>query len=101
MNKLLKYIISNEYHMYKIKYIDIVLTKGKIINIPAYWWYSIKYLKSNTSVCVFKLSDSLFVSFSMGAYGDTQYRMYNIQPTQHSTRTNKSIKDPDSIPPIP
>ncbi len=38
----------------KIKYIDIILTKGKIINIPAYWWYSIKFLKQNTSVSTFK-----------------------------------------------
>lgn len=38
----------------RIKFVDIILTKGKIINIPAYWWYSIKILKPFTSICVFK-----------------------------------------------
>jgi hypothetical protein len=25
-----------------------------MIHIPAYWWYSIKFVKSNTTICVFK-----------------------------------------------
>jgi predicted lactoylglutathione lyase len=43
---------------------------GQLIHIPAYWWYSIKFVKSNTSICVFKyktymstlsISDHLFM----------------------------------------
>ena len=38
----------------KIKTLEIELTPGKIIYIPAYWWYSIKFMEPLTSVCVFK-----------------------------------------------
>lgn len=37
----------------KIKYIDIDLTPNQIIYIPAYWFYSIKYL-TKTTICNFK-----------------------------------------------
>jgi hypothetical protein len=38
----------------KIKTLEIELTPGKIIYIPAYWWYSIKFMEPVSSVCVFK-----------------------------------------------
>ena len=38
----------------KIKTLEIELTPGKIIYIPAYWWYSIKFVEPLSSVCVFK-----------------------------------------------
>ena len=38
----------------KIKTLEIELTPGKIIYIPAYWWYSIKFVEPMSSVCVFK-----------------------------------------------
>jgi len=37
----------------KVKVLDLDLVKGQIINIPPYWWYSIKYVKVS-SICVFK-----------------------------------------------
>ena len=37
----------------KAKFLDVVLQKGQIIYIPAYWWYSIK-LGKGASVAVFK-----------------------------------------------
>ena len=37
----------------KVKVLDLDLAKGQIINIPPYWWYSIKYEKVS-SICVFK-----------------------------------------------
>ena len=48
----------NVQHMYKadydkIKTLDVVLTPGKIIFIPAYWWYSIKFYDGAT-ICAFK-----------------------------------------------
>ena len=36
-----------------VNHMDIELTQGDIIYIPAYWWYSIKY-EELSSVCVFK-----------------------------------------------
>ena len=38
----------------KLRSIDVTLIPGQMIHIPAYWWYSVKFVKSNTSVCVFK-----------------------------------------------
>ena len=38
----------------KLRSIDVTLIPGQMIHIPAYWWYSIKFVKSNTSLCVFK-----------------------------------------------
>jgi hypothetical protein len=38
----------------KLRTIDVNLVAGQMIHIPAYWWYSIKFVKSNTTICVFK-----------------------------------------------
>ena len=38
----------------KLRTIDVTLITGQMIHIPAYWWYSIKFIKSNTTICVFK-----------------------------------------------
>ena len=38
----------------KMKCLEVSLTKGKLIFIPAYWWYSIKYNSDNTSISSFK-----------------------------------------------
>jgi hypothetical protein len=37
----------------KIKTLEVQLTPGKILFIPAYWWYSIKYYDEAT-ICTFK-----------------------------------------------
>jgi hypothetical protein len=38
----------------RLRTIDVTLVTGQMIHIPAYWWYSIKFVKSNTTICVFK-----------------------------------------------
>jgi hypothetical protein len=38
----------------KIKTLEIELIPGKIIYIPAYWWYSIKFMEPLTTICTFK-----------------------------------------------
>jgi hypothetical protein len=38
----------------KIKCLDVNLNKGKVIFIPAYWWYSIKFNTSETVILNFK-----------------------------------------------
>jgi len=48
----------NVQHVYKadydkIKTLEVELTPGKILFIPAYWWYSIKYYDEAT-ICTFK-----------------------------------------------
>ena len=46
-------IYKNEFN--KIKTLDIKLSAGLILFIPAYWWYSIK-LKTKSMICNFKYS---------------------------------------------
>jgi hypothetical protein len=37
----------------KVKFMDILLPEGKMIHIPPYWWYSIRY-KENSSLASFR-----------------------------------------------
>tara|TARA_A100001011_G_C14294719_1_gene837920 strand:- start:220 stop:1095 length:876 start_codon:yes stop_codon:yes gene_type:complete len=48
--------IQNKYKddFSKIKCLDVNLDKGKLLFIPAYWWYSIKFNSSETVVLNFK-----------------------------------------------
>ena len=43
---------TNNNNINKIKFMEITAKKGEIIFIPAYWWYSIKFMK-NSFVTVF------------------------------------------------
>ena len=38
----------------KVKTVELVLASHKMIYIPAYWWYSIQFMNSSTTVCAFK-----------------------------------------------
>jgi len=38
----------------KFKCLEVTLTKGKMIYIPAYWWYSIKFSNNNTTIACFR-----------------------------------------------
>lgn len=38
----------------KVKCLEVVLKEGDIIQIPPYWWYSIKIEEKDTSICVYK-----------------------------------------------
>jgi hypothetical protein len=37
----------------KVKCLDVFIEKGKIIHIPAYWWYSIKFSKDASISCFY------------------------------------------------
>jgi hypothetical protein len=59
----------------KLRTIDVTLITGQMVHIPAYWWYSIKFVKSNTTICVFKyktymntlaISNHLFIRLLQG-----------------------------------
>ena len=56
----------------KIKCLEIILKKGQLFYLPAYWWYSIEFNEKTTSVCSFKyrtymniisILDKLFIHF--------------------------------------
>ena len=38
----------------KIKSLEMTVKRGNIVFIPPFWWYSIKFTNSNTSICCFK-----------------------------------------------
>jgi hypothetical protein len=38
----------------KVKCLEISIKKGKILYLPAYWWYSIEFQTHDTSICAFK-----------------------------------------------
>jgi hypothetical protein len=38
----------------KLKTLEVELTQGSIMYIPAFWWYSIKFMEAETSICSFK-----------------------------------------------
>jgi hypothetical protein len=44
---------NNLQKLQNIKFIDVVVPKGKMIHIPPYWWYSIQFL-DNASIVSFK-----------------------------------------------
>ncbi len=49
----------NVQHVYKpdfdkIKTLEVDVYPGKMLHIPAFWWYSIQLIQEHTSVCVFK-----------------------------------------------
>jgi hypothetical protein len=45
-----KYIADFE----KTKCLEVTLTKGKMIYIPAYWWYTMKFINNNSSIACFR-----------------------------------------------
>tara|TARA_B100001093_G_scaffold520497_1_gene616838 strand:- start:7897 stop:8790 length:894 start_codon:yes stop_codon:yes gene_type:complete len=56
----------------KVKYMEVDLKPGKIIFIPAYWWYSFKFMETNSSIVSLKyrtymnniaIFPSIFISF--------------------------------------
>lgn len=54
----------------KIKCLEIILTPGKILYIPAYWWYTFKF-NDNTSVSCFKYRtymNNIAISPKIGMY---------------------------------
>ena len=38
----------------KVKTMDVVLSAGQIIYIPAYWWCSMQFMEDATTLCCFK-----------------------------------------------
>jgi hypothetical protein len=38
----------------KMKCLEFTLTPGKTLFLPAYWWYSIKFINSDTSISCFR-----------------------------------------------
>ncbi len=73
----------------KIKFLEFSLPKGKTVFIPAYWWYSIKFLK-NSSISCFRYRtymNNLAISPYIGLH------ILQIQNIKRNTIKNASINE--------
>ena len=79
--------IQEEYksNFTKIKSLDIKLTPGKIIYIPAYWWYTIK-LNNNSIVTCFKYT-TYMNNLAISPY----YTLHTLQLLNTKQKTCKKI----------
>lgn len=75
----------------KIKCLDITLTKGQILFLPAYWWYSIEF-GPTASMCSFKYKTY------MNAVAILPHLVMKLLQTQNIKRNNIRIL-PDAVPP--
>ena len=66
---------------------DIELTKGDILYIPAYWWYSIRY-DEISSLCVFQ-----YKTFMNVLAITPELIMYFLQTQNTTHKTEKTIDD--------
>lgn len=82
----------------KIKCLDVVMKKGQILFLPAYWWYSIEF-GSETSVCSFKYKTymnvvAIFPQLAIKLLQSQNVKRNNIKQMvaeEASTKTNKDI----------
>ena len=82
---------------------DVTLLPGQMVHIPAYWWYSIKFVKSNTTVCVFKYKTYMSV---LSISNHLIMRMLQRQNTKHviakQMRMNTlSLPNVPNVPSVP
>lgn len=92
----------------KIKTLEVELYQGMAIFIPAYWWYSIKFIGSETSVCSFKYQTymntvSIMPQLIMSALQNINTKRDTIEKRaigktqiQRSTTATKSEPGPES-----
>lgn len=74
----------------KLRTIDVTLITGQMIHIPAYWWYSIKFVKSNTTICVFKYKTYMN---TLAISNHLVMRLLQGQNTKHVIASKMNIVD--------
>lgn len=82
----------------KIKTLEVVLTPGKLIYIPAYWWYSIKFVKSNSSICTFKYRTymstvSIINHLVMKALQGQNVKRMTVKKAEHTKDDIQELRD--------
>ncbi len=78
----------------RVKFLEVTLTQGKLLFIPAYWWYSIRFGKD---ACVCTLSYKTIMN-SLATLPDTFRQMLQRQNTKVKTLPTY-ITEPPSPPP--
>ena len=81
--------VSKEYvnDFQNVNHMDIELTEGDILYIPAYWWYSIRY-DEISSLCVFQ-----YKTFMNVLAIAPELIMYFLQTQNTTHKTEKTIDD--------
>jgi len=88
----------------KIKSLEMSVKKGDIVFIPPFWWYSIKFTDSNTSICSFKyrtymntiaITPQICMSFlqQQNTKREIVKKKKNVKPDDECDLNNKLIKD--------
>ena len=77
----------------RVKFLEITLSKGKLLFIPAYWWYSIR-LEKDACVCMF--SYKTFMN-SLATLPDTIRQM--LQRNNTKVKTLPTYSSPIQTPP--
>lgn len=90
----------------KIKCLEIVLEPGRILYIPAYWWYSFKYNSSSTSISCLKYRtymNNLAICPSIFMYALQNQNVerkiakkIDIKHLQENNNNNKNVIDTNS-----
>jgi hypothetical protein len=81
----------------KIKTLEIELIPGKIVYIPAYWWYSIKFLEPLTTICTFKYRTYMnTIAILPKLCMKTLQRQNTKREIVKKVRFSKNIADADS-----
>jgi hypothetical protein len=75
------------HEMDKVKFLEFDVAKGQVLYIPPYWWYSIQYIDSGTTVC------SITYKTAVGCIANLpEYTYYLLQQQNTRTRVAKVLK---------
>ena len=81
----------------KLKSLNVELTVGMMIYIPAYWWYSIKFIDCDTSICAFRYRTYMNTVSILPKLCMKMLQINNIKI--ETLKTNTSIKSESSTNP--
>jgi len=70
-------------NLQNVKFIDIVVPKGKMVHIPPYWWYSIQFLEES-SIVSFKYRTYMNILTILPQIILQILQLQNIKPTLNS-----------------
>ena len=81
--------VQKEYELEfdKVKCLDVKLEESKLLFIPAYWWYSIKFNSSDTVILAFK-----YTTYMNAAALIPEYFKYFLQKQNIKHKVIENIK---------
>ena len=82
----------------KVKCLEIIIQKGQLLFIPAYWWYSIEFGENNV-LCSFKYDSLMSLISTIHHHGKRFLQSQNVKKkyfpvvTEEVERNNEQQKD--------